>query len=84
MRQTSGEEGLYFVAGGFARFQNDVLTILAEQCQPVADIDPEDAWKDIEKAQTLPAETAEQKEIRNEALDAARNKFNMAQKYHQE
>ena len=84
IRQASGEEALYFVAGGFARFQNNALTILAEQCQPVHEIDPEDAWKDILKAQDLPRDTAEQKEIREEALEAARNKFNMAQRYKQE
>ena len=84
IRQTSGAEALYFVAGGFARFQNNVLTVLAEQCQPISDIDPEEAWKDIEAAQKLPEDTPEQKEIREEALEAARNKFNMAQKYKQE
>ena len=84
IRQSSGEEALYFVAGGFARFQNNTLTILAEQCQPVQDIDAEEAWKDIEAAQKLPADTPEQKELQAEALEAARNKFNMAQKYNQE
>jgi F-type H+-transporting ATPase subunit epsilon len=84
IRQTSGEEALYFVAGGFARFQNNALTILAEQCQLVRDIDPEEAWKDIVKAQGLPLETPEQKQIREESLEAARNKFNMAQRYKQE
>lgn len=84
IRQSSGEEALYFVAGGFARFSNNKLTVLAEQCQPIQDIDPEDAWKDIEAAQKLPGETPEQKEIRELALEAARNKFNMAQKYQQE
>jgi F0F1-type ATP synthase epsilon subunit len=75
---------LYFIAGGFARFQNNALTILAEQCQPVQEIDPEEAWKDIVKAQDLPRDTPEQKEIREEALKAARGKFNMAQRYKQE
>ncbi len=84
IRQTSGEEALYFVAGGFARFQNNALTILAEQCQAVNEIDSEEAWKDIIKAQDLPRETLEQKEIREEALEAARNKFNMAQRYKQD
>jgi len=84
VRQASGEEALYFVAGGFARFQNNALTILAEQCQAVQDIDPEEAWKDIVKAQDLPRETPEEKETREEALDAARHKFNMAQRYRQE
>lgn len=84
VRQTNGEEALFFVAGGFARFQNNALTLLAEQCQAVGDIDAEAAWQDILQAQKLPAETPEQKEIREEAIDAAKNKFNMAQKYSQE
>ncbi len=84
VRQTNGDEALYFVAGGFAQFQNNALTLLAEQCQAVQDIDPEAAWQEILKAQKLPAETDEQKEICEEALEAARTKFNMAQKYSQE
>jgi len=84
IRQSNGAEALYFVAGGFARFQNNALTLLAEQCQAVQDIDPEAAWQDILKARELPAETPEQKEISEEALQAARHKFNMAQKYSQE
>jgi len=84
VRQTTGAEALYFVAGGFAQFQNNALTLLAEQCQAVQDIDAEAAWQDILKAEKLPDETAEQKQIRGEALEAARNKFNMAQKYSQE
>ena len=81
IRQTSGEEVLYFVAGGFAKFRNNALTILAEQCQALEDIDPEEAWSDIVKARDLPRDTPEQQEFRDEAIDVARNKFNMAQRY---
>ncbi len=84
VRQTNDEEALFFVAGGFAQFQNNALTILAEQCQAVGDIDPEAAWQEILRAQKMPVDTPEQKELCKEAIEAARNKFDMAQKYSQE
>ena len=83
IRQASGEEALYFVAGGFARFQNNALTILAEQCQDIEDIDPQEVLKDIARAKDLPRATPEQQECRDEAVAAARKKFNTAQRYRQ-
>ena len=83
IRQAGGEEDVYFVAGGFARFQNNALTILAEQCQDIEDIDPQEVLKDIAMAKDLPRATPEQQECRDEAVAAARKKFNTAQRYRQ-
>ncbi len=84
VRELSGEEASYFVAGGFARFMDNALTLMAEECDPVPEIDAEDAWTRIEAAQDLPQETETQARARDEALQRARNRFRLAQLYRQE
>ena len=81
LRELGGGESVYFVSGGFARFNDNVLTLLTEECVPVHEIDPEATWQEIERAQQLPRETPEQAEMREEALQAAREKFRLAQKH---
>lgn len=79
---TTGRDGSvreYFVAGGFARMRDDVLTVLAEECTPVEKIDPDAAWDDIAKALKLPLETDEQLAHRDEALQIARTRFRLVQ-----
>lgn len=83
-RPVEGQEALYFVAGGFARFRDNTLTLLVEECVPVEAIDPEAAWAEIEQAQQRVAETPRQVELRDEALKAARDKFKLSQKFRQE
>jgi len=83
-REMSGRRAVYFVAGGYARFKDNVLTLLTDQCMPIERIDPEAAWREIEEAQRLPEDTPEQAELRTEALEIARSKFNLAQKHRQE
>ena len=75
---TAGQQK-YFIAGGFARMCDDVLTVLAEECCPVSDLDGEEAWQEIQQARTMPAETADQVARRDELLHAARMKFNLIQ-----
>ena len=81
VRETSGAEAVYFVAGGFARFLDNVLTLLPQECEALDQIDSEEAWREIEAAQKLPRETPEQRRRRDDALHAARTKFSMAQKF---
>ena len=69
----------YFISGGFARMCDDVLTVLAEECCPVRDLDGEEAWQEIQRTQMMPAETADQIARREELLHAARMKFNLVQ-----
>jgi len=69
----------YFITGGFARMCDDVLTILAEECCPVKDLDGEEAWREIEQARAMPAETDAQIARRDEVLHVARMKFNLIQ-----
>ena len=84
VRDPDGTRSRYFVAGGFARFRDDVLTLMAAECIPIAEIDPEAAWEEIQQAQSMPDETPEQLARREEALATARSKFGLAQKYRKE
>ena len=69
----------YFVAGGFARMDGDVLTVLAEQCVPVDRIDPDAAWDAIEQARAMPCDTDAELETRDHAVDIARIRFKLVQ-----
>lgn len=66
----------YFVAGGFANMTGDHLTILAEQCVPVEEIDREQAWNDLEAARKLPFGPR-----RDVAVEIARARFDLVQRY---
>ena len=57
----------------------DVLSILAEECCPMEQLDPEAAWDEIQRARALPMDSDAQFAYRNEALNNARIKFKMAQ-----
>ena len=81
VRQAEGSENEYYVAGGFARFHENTLVLLAEECVPIEAIDAEAAWQQIQRAQAMPRETDEQIALRDQALDAARAKFKLAQKH---
>lgn len=69
----------YFINGGFAQMCDDVLTILTEECCRVKDLNGEEAWRDIERARGMPAETEAQIVRRDEILHAAQMKFNLVQ-----
>jgi len=84
VRPASGNAEQYYVSGGFARFHENTLTLLPEQCMAVRDIDPEQAWEEINAAQQMPRETPEERAARDEALQAARSKFSLAQEYRTE
>lgn len=84
VQEPGGTRMGYFLAGGFARFCDNVLTLLAGECIPIHEIDPEVAWGEIQQALALPRETPAEEARREEALKAARDKFNLAQKYRKE
>ncbi len=71
-----GKRVEYFVAGGFANMTGDYLTILAEQCAPVGDIDREQAWGELEAARKLPY--GPRREV---AVETARARFDLVQRH---
>lgn len=81
LRELGGDVQEFYVAGGFAHVESDSMRLLAEECTPLADLDREAAWEEIQRARALPAETAEEIERRRQRLTVAQTKFNVAQKY---
>ena len=78
--ETSGGERLeYFAAGGFANMRQNVLTVVADECALLSDLDREDAWQAIERAREMPVDTDESYERRTEALGVARARFALVQ-----
>ena len=82
-QETSGRQREFFIAGGFAQMSDDVLTILAEECTPLEQLDPDATWTEIEEARQMPAETDAQIAERDQALDLARLKFRLVQQRRQ-
>ena len=74
----SAEE--YFVSRGFLRVADNVMTLLAEECMPLGELDAERAWDLLQDAYKLPRQTDQQAETRNEAIHAARLRFSLAQR----
>jgi len=62
----------YFVAGGFAQMVGDKLTILTEECRPVADVDRATAERDLQAALALPGVGEVAQANRERALTRAR------------
>lgn len=81
VQQLQGPTHEFYVAGGFAHVRDGALTILAEECARLEDMDREAAWEEIERARALPAETDEEVARRDQRLAVARIKFSVVQKY---
>ena len=80
--ETSGGERLeYFAAGGFASMRDNVLTVVADECTLLSDLDREDASRraGIERAREMPVDTDESYERRTERLAVARARFSLVQ-----
>ena len=80
LREHSGEERELFVSRGFCQVAQNVCTILAEECIPLSELNPERAWEILQRAYKLPSDTDEQCELRDEAINAGRTRFRLAQK----
>lgn len=76
---TKGDKKEYYVAGGFANSNDNKLTLLADECTPVEDLDRDEAWDRIEYVRKLPADTEEAFQHKQELLNAARKRFNLVQ-----
>jgi len=79
IKAIDGRRCEYFVQGGFAQMNDDVLTILAEGCVPVDQLDPEAVWDEIQQARQMPKETDAELARRDMALRTARLKFKLIQ-----
>jgi F-type H+-transporting ATPase subunit epsilon len=69
----------YYASGGFAQMHDNTLTILAEDCVPLEKLDPEKVWEQLQEVRSWPAENEAQARAKAEAMQAAREKFRLAQ-----
>lgn len=80
LTRPEGEPIELFVSRGFLQVNQNELTVMAEECTPVESLDAEHAWELLERAYKLPQDTAEQRSLHDQAVDAGRIRFAMAQR----
>ena len=79
--EPDGSRREFFLARGFAQVRENRMTILADECLPVPEIDPEEAWDQIAAARRLPSDTPEAAALRDRVMREARTRFGLAQKH---
>jgi len=70
--QTAAGPERYYIDGGFAQVENNVVNILTGKAIAVDLIDGDEARKSLEKAQLLPGSTREESVLKETALQRAR------------
>ncbi len=75
-----GQEEERFVSRGFLRVSNNAASLIVEECVTPDQLDAEKAWDILQQAYALPSDNAEQVKLRDEAVDAGRLRFAIAQK----
>ena len=70
----------FFLEGGFAQVRENLLTIWADECISVEDIDAEAAWDEIQQARRMPRDSDEERRLRRRTIEAATVKFKLAHK----
>ena len=76
--QTAAGLEKYYVDGGFAQVENDVVNILTARAIPVDMLNAGDAQDALQAAQEMPATTPEESQLRDTALRRARGQIRAA------
>jgi F-type H+-transporting ATPase subunit epsilon len=76
--QTAAGPERYYVDGGFAQVEGDVVNILTARSIPVDLLDSEEAQKSLAEAQELPSKNAEQMQVKETAIRRARGQVRAA------
>ncbi|NNE00797.1 MAG: ATP synthase F1 subunit epsilon [Pirellulaceae bacterium] len=76
--QTAAGPERYYVDGGFAQVEKNVVNILTSRAIPVDLLDSEEAVKALEAAQELPSGTPEQAQLKDTAVRRARGQVRAA------
>ncbi len=71
----------FWIDGGLAQVADNEVTIMAERCESMDTIQPEQVWSELDSAKAMPSQTAAQSETRQDAIFAARNKFSAVQNW---
>lgn len=74
LKTASGEQR-YYVDGGFAQVENNVVNILTGRAIPVSELNREEAQKSLEEAMELPSETPEKTKLKQAAIARARGQI---------
>ena len=78
LRNSSGEEEVYVVDGGFMEIMNNRVSVLANSAEKLSEVDFEQARKDFEAAQGFTPRGDEEVELRLEKIAAARTRIKNA------
>lgn len=70
--QTAAGPERYYIDGGFAQVEDNVVNILTGKAVAVDLIDGDEARKSLEEAQSLPGSTPEESVLKESALQRAR------------
>jgi F-type H+-transporting ATPase subunit epsilon len=73
--QTAAGPERYYVDGGFAQVENDVVSILTGKAIPVDLLNGEDARAELDAAQDMPGKTPEEMQLKEIAMRRARGKL---------
>lgn len=76
--ETAAGPQRYFVDGGFAQVESNVVNLLTSRSIPVDLLDVGEAEKALETAQEMPAKTPEQMQLRETAVQRARGQLRSA------
>ena len=74
LKGSSGEQR-YYIDGGFAQVENNVVNILTSRAIPVADLNRDDAQQSLDEALSMPSETPEKTKLKHDALSRARGQL---------
>ena len=73
--QTAAGPERYYVDGGFAQVEDDVVNILTSRAISVDLLDGDEARKALEEAQEMPGTTPEESELKYAAVQRARGQL---------
>lgn len=73
--QTAAGPESYYVDGGFAQVERDVVNVLTARAIPVDLLDADEARVALEEALTLPGSTPEESQIKDTAVRRARGQL---------
>ncbi len=73
--QTAAGPERYFLDGGFAQVEDDVINVLTARAIPVDLLSTEEAQESLEKALEMPANSPEQFSLKDEAVRRARGQL---------
>jgi F-type H+-transporting ATPase subunit epsilon len=73
--QTAAGPERYYVDGGFAHVEDDVVNVLTGKAVPVDLLDSEEARSALDAAQDLPGSTPEEAQLKDTAIRRARGQL---------